>query len=39
MEQQSQPIICILPNSDAGSEIIRKMYQKYLKRILFILRI
>ncbi|HAP6817155.1 TPA: UDP-N-acetylglucosamine 2-epimerase, partial [Enterococcus faecium] len=31
MEQQSQPIICILPNSDAGSEIIRKMYQKYLK--------
>ncbi|BDP76785.1 hypothetical protein EfmAA242_10130 [Enterococcus faecium] len=27
MEQQSQPIICILPNSDAGSEIIRKMYQ------------
>ncbi|HFM8301613.1 TPA: UDP-N-acetylglucosamine 2-epimerase [Enterococcus faecium] len=31
MEQQSQPIIYILPNSDAGSEIIRKMYQKYLK--------
>ncbi|HDL1057004.1 TPA: UDP-N-acetylglucosamine 2-epimerase (hydrolyzing) [Enterococcus faecium] len=31
MEQQSQPIIGILPNSDAGSEIIRKMYQKYLK--------
>lgn len=31
MEQQSQPIISILPNSDAGSEIIRKMYQKYLK--------
>ncbi|HFN3097592.1 TPA: UDP-N-acetylglucosamine 2-epimerase [Enterococcus faecium] len=31
MEQQSQPIICILPNNDAGSEIIRKMYQKYLK--------
>ncbi|HFM5866650.1 TPA: UDP-N-acetylglucosamine 2-epimerase [Enterococcus faecium] len=31
MEQQSQPIICILPNSDAGSGIIRKMYQKYLK--------
>lgn len=31
MEQQSRPIICILPNSDAGSEIIRKMYQKYLK--------
>ncbi|WP_165003230.1 MULTISPECIES: UDP-N-acetylglucosamine 2-epimerase [unclassified Enterococcus] len=37
MKNESVPIICILPNSDAGSEIIRKIYQEnFISNIIYI---